>query len=109
MKSSIMNTIKEWSDDNNMGLNERKTKEMFISFKREPITDSTAPIVNNKVIGRVTNFNILGVWLSWTHHVHHMAYRTSPRLYYVSGYWEKIAYNTIILFFRHLSICTIKT
>ena len=50
-----VNTIKEWSDDNNMRLNEKKTKEMLISFKRNPL--QTQPLlVNNKAIERVTNF-----------------------------------------------------
>ena len=81
-----MTTIKEWSDDNNMRLNENKTKEMLISFKRNPL--QTQPLlVNNKAIEQVTNFKILGVWpsdtLSWSHHVHHMTSRASPRLYYI--------------------------
>ena len=55
-----VNTIKEWSNDNNMRLNEKKTKEMLISFKRNPL--QTQPLlVNNKAIERVTNFKILGV------------------------------------------------
>ena len=59
---------------------------MLISFKRNPL--QTQPLlVNNKAIERVTNFKILGVWLSdtlsWSYHVHHMTSRASLRLYYI--------------------------
>ena len=81
-----VHTVKEWSDNNNMRLHERKTKEMLISFKKNAI--ETQPLlVNNKSIERLTHFKILGVWLSdklsWSHHVHHMTSRASPRLYYI--------------------------
>ena len=76
-----VDTIKEWSDDNNIRLNEMKTKEMLILFKRNPL--QTQPLlVSNKAIERVTNFKILGVWLSdtlsWSHHVHHITSGASP-------------------------------
>ena len=82
-----VHTIKEWSDNNNMRLKETKTKEMLISFKRNAI--ETQPLlINKKTIERVTHFKILGVWLSdtlsWSHHVHYMTSRASPRLYYIS-------------------------
>ena len=44
-----VNTIKEWSDDNNMRLNEKKTKEMLISFKRNPLQIQPL-LLNNKAI-----------------------------------------------------------
>ena len=55
-------------------------------LKRNPL--QTQPLlVNNKAIERVTNFKILGVWLSdtlfWSHHVYHITSRASPRLYYI--------------------------
>ena len=69
-----------------MILNERKTKEMLISFRKNAV--ETQPLlVNNKAIERVIYFKIVGVWLSdtlsWSYHVHHMASRASPRLYYI--------------------------
>ena len=69
-----------------MRLNEKKTKEMLISFKRNPL--QTQPLlVNNKATERVTNFKILGIslsdTLSWSHHVHHMPSRAFPRLCYI--------------------------
>ena len=81
-----VHTVKEWSDNNNMRLNETQTKEMLISLKKNAI--ETQPLlINKKAIERVTHFKILGVWLSdtlsWSHHVHHMTSRASPRLYYI--------------------------
>ena len=37
--------IREWSDDNNMRLNKEKTKEMLISFKKNPL--QTQPLLVN--------------------------------------------------------------
>ena len=77
---------KDWSDKNNMKLNENKTKEMYISFKQNP---APAPplIINSNVVERIHSFKILGVWLSddlsWKSHVNHMHFRATPRLYYL--------------------------
>ena len=81
-----VHTVKERPDNNNMRLKETKTKEMLISFKKNAI--ETQPLlINKKAIERVTHFKILEVWLSdtlsWSHHVHHMTFRASPRLYYI--------------------------
>ncbi len=83
---STINNIKLWSDNNNMKLNERKTKEMLISFKRHPAHFPTIEISGN-AIERVNHFKILGVFisdnLSWKQHVTHMISKASPRLYYL--------------------------
>ena len=69
-----------------MRLNETKTKEMLISFRKNAI-DTQPLVVNIKAIERVTDFKIIGVWLSdtpsWSHHVHHVTSRASQRLYYI--------------------------
>ena len=81
-----VHTVKEWSDNINMRLNETKTKEMLISFIKN-VVETQPLLVNNKAIERVAYFKMLGVWLSdtlsWSHHVHHMTSRASPRLYYI--------------------------
>ena len=69
-----------------MRLNETKSEEMLISFKKNAL-DIQSFLVNNKAIEQVTHFKILVVWLSdplsINHHVHHMTSRASPRLYYI--------------------------
>ena len=51
--------VKDWSDKNNMKLNENKTKEMYISFKQ-----NSAPvpplIINSNAVERVHSFKRLG-------------------------------------------------
>ena len=83
---TAVDKVKDWSDKNNMKLNEKKTKEMYISFKQ-----NTAPvpplIINSNAVKRVHSFKILGVGLSddlsWKSHVNLMHSRATPRLYYL--------------------------
>ena len=75
-----------WSNDNKMKINEKKTKEIFISTKRPPVLPN--PInIHGQSIERVKVFKLLGVWvqdnLSWDHHVSHMLSRAATRLYYL--------------------------
>lgn len=81
-----MNNVQVWTDDNNMKLNEKKTKEMIITFKRQPSTVNPL-LLNNNNIERVHSFKLLGVCLSdnltWKDHVNNMYARASPRLYYL--------------------------
>ena len=78
--------IIDWSNLNKMKINEKKTKEMFISFKRPPVPPNPI-VINGQNIGRVNVFKLLGVWvqdnLSWDHHVSHMLSRSATRLYYL--------------------------
>ena len=78
--------IIDWSNDNKIKINEKKTKKMFISTKRPPVPPN--PInIHGQSIERVKVFKLLGVWvqdnLSWDHHVSHMLSRAATRLYYL--------------------------
>ena len=50
--------VEDWSDKNNMKLNENKTKEMLISFKQNPAPVSPL-IINSNAVERVHPFKIL--------------------------------------------------
>ena len=82
---TAVDKVKDWSNKNNIKLNENKTKEMFISFKQNP-APVLPMIINSNAVERVHSFKILGVWLSddlsWKSHVNHMHSRATPRLYY---------------------------
>ena len=64
--------VVRWSYSNRMKVNENKSKEMVITFKKE---SSPLPPVNINITGRelevVHHFKLLGVWLfdnlSWHH------------------------------------------
>ena len=83
---TAVDKVKDWSDKNNMKLNENKTKEMYISFKQNPAPVPPL-IINSNAVERVHSFKILGVWLSddlsWKSHVNYMHSRATPRLYYL--------------------------
>ena len=78
--------IIDWSNDNKMKINEKKTKEMYISTKRTPVPP-TPLVMNGQGIERIKVFKLLGVWfqddLSWDQHVSHMLSRAATRLYYL--------------------------
>ena len=57
-----VHTIKAWSDNNNMRLNERKNKEMLISCKHNDV-ETQLLLITNKDIVRVTHLKIIEVWL----------------------------------------------
>lgn len=67
-----VNHMEDWTTNNKMELNARKTKDMWISFKRSgPVPP---PInIDSTVIQRVTKFKLLGVTvqndLKWNTHV----------------------------------------
>ena len=80
-----LDSITGWSSRNNMKINERKTKEMTISFKKtklqlDPITHEGVPLEC------VDHFKLLGIWVSnnmtGKYHVVHIYATASPRLYY---------------------------
>ena len=78
--------IIDWSNDNKMKINEKKTKKMYISTKRTPVPP-TPLVMNGQGIERIKVFKLLGVWfqddLSWDQHVSHMLSRAATRLYYL--------------------------
>ena len=78
--------LEEWSTENKMRLNARKTKEMVIHFRKTPLV--LPPItINNAALQRVPHFKILGVWLSdnlkWDYHVDKLVSKASQRIYYL--------------------------
>ena len=78
--------IIDWSNDNKMKINEKKTKEMYISTKRTPVPP-TPLVMNGQGIERIKVFKLLGVWvqddLSWDQHVSHTLSHAATRLYYL--------------------------
>ena len=78
--------IIDWSNDNKMKINEKTTKEMYISTKRNPVPP-TPLVMNRQGIERIKVFKLLGVWvqddLSWDQRVSHMLSRAATRLYYL--------------------------
>ncbi len=82
----FVDSIGSWSNRNNMKLNSTKTKEMTITFKKNPVP--TPPLIyNNNIIERVHEFKLLGIWisdtLSWRHHVNQIHAKSSQRLYFM--------------------------
>ncbi|XP_048753884.2 uncharacterized protein LOC125665275 [Ostrea edulis] len=70
MTSTVKSTL-EWSSENQLGINTFKTKEMIISFEREPDIDKLN--MNGTEIERVSVTKLLGVVISenlkWGLHV----------------------------------------
>jgi len=90
LKSSKMqesvDSILTWSTGNKMLLNEKKTKELIITFKKSPVLPD--PLVMNGVeVERISGTKLLGVNVSddltWNDHVSYMLSRVTPRLYYL--------------------------
>ena len=65
----------KWSTDNDMKINESKTKEMVICFSRTKNNADTVPhiCINDTLIERVQEYKVLGLTISsvltWTVHV----------------------------------------
>ena len=81
-----VNHLKDWATNNKMELNARKTKDMWISFKR---SGRAPPPINigGTIIERVTKFKLLGVTvqndLKWNAHVSTIVKKASKRIYFV--------------------------
>ena len=94
----------DWSESNKMKINESKTKELFISMKRPPATHPSLTI-NGKSIERVSNFKLLGIWMSddltWNEHVTHMLSRAAPKLYYLKQLKRAgLSVDDLIVYYR---------
>jgi hypothetical protein len=75
-----------WCRDNNMLINENKTKEMLIYFGKQSPPESINNItINGKIIERVSVFKLLGVFissdLSWNYHVNYLLCKVSKRFH----------------------------
>lgn len=82
----VMNLLENWAVQNKMELNAKKTKDMWISFKKscpapEPVT------IGGQTIERVKKFKLLGVSiqndLKWNTHVSDIITRANKRIYYI--------------------------
>ena len=78
--------LQSWATTNNMLLNPKKTKDMWISFRKHSIEPETLRI-NNAQVERVSQFKLLGVWqqnnLRWNHHVEQTIKKACKRLYHL--------------------------
>ncbi len=79
-----INTINDWTNQNNLGLNVSKTKEMRISFLRVAMVfDALSSSGLNIEI--VQTFKLLGVIISsdltWNAHIDYICTKASKRLY----------------------------
>ena len=79
-----MDTIIEWSGQNKMKINAKKTKEMLISFQKEPPAVPKIS-VNGSMLERVDCVTLLGVKISntltWGPHVDHIVTKAQKRLF----------------------------
>ena len=73
-----LSSVKSWAADNNLLLNETKTKHMVNPTEQmskvHNLDGSTPPLtLKDKTVDRVVKFKLLGTWLSenvaWTEHV----------------------------------------
>ena len=78
------NKLSEWSSDNKMKLNAKKTKELVINFSKK-IPPPNSITIDNTIIERVNNAKILGIILSddltWNAHIDHVTKKATKRLY----------------------------
>lgn len=82
----LANATCQWSKENNMRLNKKKTKQMAISFKR-----SSDPIPELRIDGidieHVSTFKLLGVHISndmsWNEHVDQITKKANKRIFYL--------------------------
>ena len=83
---SITDSISDWSTDNNMNINIRKTKEMLIDMSTNK-TNHPLLHINNVNIERVSSFKLLGVTiqdnLKWNEHVQQICTKANRRLHFL--------------------------
>ena len=82
---SAANQVEKWSEDNQLGINCTKTKDMLISFGTSP---NISPLtINGSDIEQVNHSKLLGVIvqcdLKWDLHVDYMSSKASTRLHYL--------------------------
>ena len=81
----IANGINKYANQRNMRLNEKKCKEMVISFLKYQPSPVLPMFLNGAAIVRVSSFKLLGVTLSndlsWNDHCDEMLKKACKRLY----------------------------
>ena len=79
------NNISTWCQANNMSLNEKKTKEIIISFTGRETSNIPLAQVEGEIIQRVENVKILGITidnhLTWTPHLQDLHSKGRSLLY----------------------------
>jgi hypothetical protein len=82
-------SIRNWSDVNNMNINIRKTKEMIMDMGTKNNSKSYLPplTVDDEQIERVSSFKLLGVViddnLKWNSHVHQICSKANKRIFFL--------------------------
>ena len=104
MLQETADEVLSWFEANKMNINESKTKELFISKKRPPSTHPPLSI-NGNLIGRVSIFKLLGVWVSedltWNDHMAHMLSHASPNLYYLKQLKRAgLSVDDLVMYYR---------
>ena len=84
----VMTNLETWAVQNKMEINAKKTKEMWISFRKSQLSEAPSSIVTgNEELERVEVFKLLGVHvqrdLKWNTHVDEIVSKASKRLYFL--------------------------
>jgi len=82
---TVPDGLQNWATTNNVLLNSKKTKDMWISFCKTSIEPDLLRI-NDSCLERVSKFKLQRVWqqdnLCWNYHVEHTVKKASNRLYF---------------------------
>ena len=82
----VLDGLQNWATTNNMLLNSKKTKDMWISLCKNSIEPDLLQI-NDSCFKRVSRFKLLGVWqqdnLCWNSHVEQTVKKASKRLQFL--------------------------
>ena len=84
----VMDNLEAWAVQNEMEINAKKTKEMWIRFWKSQINQAPSSIVtSSEELERVEVFKLLGVHvqrdLKWNTHVNKIVSKASKRLYFL--------------------------
>ena len=81
----VLDGLQNWATTNNMLLNSKKTKDMWISFCKNSIEPDLLRIIDS-CLERVSKFKLQRVWqqdnLCWNYHVEQTVKKASKRLYF---------------------------
>ena len=90
IKDSVLqvdaDSVVQWSKENNMIINARKTKEMIIDFRKDYVSPEALSIEDEDIV-QVDCAKLLGIYitndLSWKKHVQYITGNASKRLYFL--------------------------
>lgn len=79
--------LASWSDNNNLVLNIKKTKEIIVDFRKNKPKHHRPLTIGSVVVERVSSFKFLGVTmaedLSWSNHIASAVGKAQQRLFYL--------------------------